>query len=726
MFVLAIVAIVYRVTATAITAALCVHIPKMATLGRFWPMLYVVFVAVAPVSASRSGAYGDGRPSTVTETSTTTTVTTTVTTTTTTTIVDINSICPLPHWDNASMDMISRHFRINDTDIASVPWVHGNSSNVLNVPTVECKHHADHRRVVVLLIDAIHRPLFEKKYPLVMNFSRLYHDVFHFNHHHTHGFNSPPNKQALYAGILKKATSATYTPKWLHKTFNQSGYTTIHADDVCKPTIVPGALTAIMGTKPGDVMPDDRALCTPRFPSCTDPDPSCSATSSLEFVAQAVEQHQRCDLFVTVNPNQEHSMRWWYSKADLWMLRFLERVVTRTTIVVILSDHGLHYGPASISPLGTAYRTNPFLMILWPKRMRGATSKALQRSTSASLTTHLNVYAFLDAIASGNLHSDASLASPNFALNQTCKEAFIPNTECRCILSGSCTFAAKQMAMTVLEDHLQVVSANPHCRPLNKSEFSMTSCTGVETAHVASFKRGHRFYQLKWDSEEANLAAVQQKTSWKKDIDPCRTKVPLGLWPLCICSSTVPAPFQLLPFEYTKPFDIADAQTDALALFTVDPNTVLHYMRCLEPRENRPLPLPGISNSVVFAYDNETVNAVNRQAAIHVGLAQRLSTALLMTPASARPFLLNPAQSLAQSTYEFLKAQSNTISGAASGETFPCARRQHNGAYSAVGESTLGAFLGSYHATKQYPTHRSCSECVDGLGVVRFMLVCTR
>ena len=646
MFVLAIVAIVYRVTATAITAALCVHIPKMATLGRFWPMLYVVFVAVAPVSASRSGAYGDGRvlfregartdsnfalasgmaqaklqstslrqrrtwkeetniatrklrelvtrmiggkrnktknpvdtlrttpleqlkPSTVTETSTTTTVTTTVTTTTTTTIVDINSICPLPHWDNASMDMISRHFRINDTDIASVPWVHGNSSNVLNVPTVECKHHADHRRVVVLLIDAIHRPLFEKKYPLVMNFSRRYHDVFHFNHHHTHGFNSPPNKQALYAGILKKATSATYTPKWLHKTFNQSGYTTIHADDVCKPTIVPGALTAIMGTKPGDVMPDDRALCTPRFPSCTDPDPSCSATSSLEFVAQAVEQHQRCDLFVTVNPNQEHSMRWWYSKADLWMLRFLERVVTPTTIVVILSDHGLHYGPASISPLGTAYRTNPFLMILWPKRMRGATSKALQRSTSASLTTHLNVYAFLDAIASGNLHSDASLASPNFALNQTCKEAFIPNTECRCILSGSCTFAAKQMAMMVLEDHLQVVSANPHCRPLNKSEFSMTSCTGVETAHVASFKRGHRFYQLKWDSEEANLAAVQQKTSWKKDIDPCRTKVPLGLWPLCICSSTVPAPYQLLPFEYTKPFDIADAQTDALALFTV-------------------------------------------------------------------------------------------------------------------------------------------------------------
>ena len=60
-FVLAIVAIIYRATAAAITAALCVRIPKMATLGRFWPVLYIVFVAVAPVSASRSGAYDDGR-----------------------------------------------------------------------------------------------------------------------------------------------------------------------------------------------------------------------------------------------------------------------------------------------------------------------------------------------------------------------------------------------------------------------------------------------------------------------------------------------------------------------------------------------------------------------------------------------------------------------------------------------------------------------------------------
>jgi hypothetical protein len=138
-------------------------------------------------------------------------------------------------------------------------------------------------------------------------------------------------------------------------------------------------------------------------------------------------------------------------------------------------------------------------MILWPKRMKGATSKALQRSTSASLTTHLNAYEFLDAIASGAPHSNASLASPNFALNQTCKEAFIPSTECRCLHSGSCTFAAEHEAMVVLEDQLQAVTANPHCMRLHKSEFTMISCTGEQTAHIASFTRGDRYYQVKWD-----------------------------------------------------------------------------------------------------------------------------------------------------------------------------------------------------------------------------------
>jgi glycerol-3-phosphate cytidylyltransferase len=489
--------------------------PKMTSSGRFWSLLYVVFVVMMPVSMSESGVYGDG-------------------------MVDGNSNCPLPYWDNAAMDVLAGRsdYQFNDTDIASIPWVHDDDGNVLNVPTVNCKQFVGghpRRRVVMLLIGAISRPLVEAKYPLLMNFSRQDHRAFHFKNHHTLGYNSPPNKEALYAGISRASKSTTVAPKWLHETFSQRGYTTIHADDVCEPTKVSGTLTALMGTKPGDVMPDDRALCFPRI-KCMDSEPSCSATSSLEFVAQAVEQHAQCDLFVTLNPNHEHSTRFGYSKADLWVVRFLERVVSHNTIVVISSDHGMHYGKPFMSPLDTAYRTNPFLMILWPKRMKGATSKALQRSTSASLTTHLNAYAFLDAIASGAPHSNASLASPNFALNQTCKEAFIPSTECRCLHSGSCTFAAEQEAMVVLEDQLQAVTANPHCMPLHKSEFTMTSCTGEQTAHIASFTRGHRYYQVKWDSEAAHLSSLGQLTVWKKDVDPCRSEVPNKLWSLCICN----------------------------------------------------------------------------------------------------------------------------------------------------------------------------------------------
>ena len=448
--------------------------------------------------------------------------------------VNINSICPLPRWDNATMDTLARRegYKINDTDITAVPWSTGN----LDVPTVKCEQRAKgttRRRVVVVLVDAIHRPLFETKYPLSMKFGQQDHTVLRFKHHHTHGYNSLPNQKALYAGISQATTSAD-APKWLHKTFKESGYTTIHADDACEPTETYGSLTNLMGAKPGDVMPDDRALCNVR---CTDPDPSCLGPSSLEFVAQAVEQHAHCDLFVTVNPQHEHSIRWWYSNADLWVLRFLQRVVDQHTIAVITSDHGLHYGAPSITPIGAAYRTNPLLLILLPKRMRGAKSKALQRSTSASLTTHLNTYAFLHAIASGTTHGKASLASPNFELNQTCKEALIPSTECRRILAGSCTSATEQRARTLLHHKLRAVSANPHCTPLDRTSFSITSCTGVETAHVASFRRGHRSYQLKWDSEQANLTTLVQQTAWAKDVDPCRSVIPRSLRPLCICSA---------------------------------------------------------------------------------------------------------------------------------------------------------------------------------------------
>lgn len=87
--------------------------------------------------------------------------------------------------------------------------------------------------------------------------------------------------------------------------------------------------------------------------------------------------------------------------------------------------------------------------------------------------------------------------------------------------------------------------------------------------------------------------------------------------------------FELTASLRFKTDNAGDMLTLSNALIARDPNTVLHYMRCLEPRRNRPLPLPGVSNSVVFAYDNETVNAVNRQAAFHVGLAQRIVYCLI-------------------------------------------------------------------------------------------------
>ena len=200
---------------TTISAALCscIPMPKMTSSGRFWSLLYVVFVVMMPVSMSESGVYGDG-------------------------MVDGNSNCPLPYWDNAAMDVLviagRSDYQFNDTDIASIPWVHDDDGNVLNVPTVNCKQFVGghpRRRVVMLLIGAISRPLVEAKYPLLMNFSRQDHRAFHFKNHHTihsgitlrqirrrctREFPEPPKAlQLLLSGYTRLSVSAVtrlYTP----------------------------------------------------------------------------------------------------------------------------------------------------------------------------------------------------------------------------------------------------------------------------------------------------------------------------------------------------------------------------------------------------------------------------------------------------------------------------------------------------------------------------------
>ena len=56
---------------------------------------------------------------------------------------DINSNCPLPRWDHATMDTLARRegYKINDTDITAVPWVRRTYCQILLLMLTELQGH---------------------------------------------------------------------------------------------------------------------------------------------------------------------------------------------------------------------------------------------------------------------------------------------------------------------------------------------------------------------------------------------------------------------------------------------------------------------------------------------------------------------------------------------------------------------------------------------------------
>ena len=214
----------------------------------------------------------------------------------------------------------------------------------------------------------------------------------------------------------------------------------------------------------------------------------------------------------------------------------------------MMSDHGLHYGIGD--PVGAAHRTNPFLIVLWPKSLeqRGEL-RALQRSSTANLTTHLNVHGFLSGLAAGTGHRTDSIGAPDFPLNQSCDEAHVTSEECRCSFTGTCASGSTiDRAREELVKALRPASEHPRCTPLNASDFSVVWCRGDQTAHHVAFKNGRRIYTLSWDDRNADPKwssrerTLTQQSAYKDDITPCIKEVPSSLYDTCICRSFIPSP----------------------------------------------------------------------------------------------------------------------------------------------------------------------------------------
>lgn len=352
-------------------------------------------------------------------------------------------------------------------------------------------------RVFVVLIDAITRPLFNQRYTSTLRMLREQrsHTLYSYDTMHTHGPNSLPNKWPLFFARVQpdRAHAANSTNSLIHRVFERHGYVTVHADDACAPLHMPGTLTSMVGGAPAHLVPpsDDDGWVPRLCPRGQSDGGKSQAKSSLAFVESAVERNAHCRIFATVNLNHEHlsTERHVSTHADEWLYAFVRRVITPDSVVVILSDHGLHYGKHLERPAAVSHRTNPPLHVLWPNdRTEGAVS--LRRATSATLVSHMDVYALLAGLATETVPTNSPL-SLHFPLQRTCADVGIAPVHCRCVLFGACASTAVQRARSLLESRLDA-ARHPACEELSISQFKQISCTGGDlsgSAFRASFSR---------------------------------------------------------------------------------------------------------------------------------------------------------------------------------------------------------------------------------------------
>jgi hypothetical protein len=124
-------------------------------------------------------------------------------------------------------------------------------------------------------------------------------------------------------------------------------------------------------------------------------------------------------------------------------------VSMRNAAIVLMSDHGIHFGTEYRTKVGFVHHKLPLATLLLPKAYLAAHSEQRDalRSNLHVLTTHLDVYRTLSELISGGKGSlDEEFASndPRFTLNvqshsllsrlpsRTCEEAGVRHDHCPC------------------------------------------------------------------------------------------------------------------------------------------------------------------------------------------------------------------------------------------------------------------------------------------------------
>ena len=260
--------------------------------------------------------------------------------------------------------------------------------------------------VLLILLDPISRSHFDRSMPqttatlAALNFIR-------FKRYTAVGPNSGPNQAALYSGTtLKKRNQLHKNLKgedsWLWDRLRAAGYVTLKGEDSCiensnmmqslEPNTTHGS--ALQGL-----------FCFSSFsrPNCIGPDLASSILFeygyqfmfTYEKLRRSTNRELRWASFMHFVDSHEDTMLL-SAALDPGLSKFLRKLDSEAyfenSVVIVSSDHGLHYGPNFASWKGRKEATEPILYIHIPDSLRHVVDIDVVKSNSHLWTTPFDLH----------------------------------------------------------------------------------------------------------------------------------------------------------------------------------------------------------------------------------------------------------------------------------------------------------------------------------------------
>ena len=275
-----------------------------------------------------------------------------------------------------------------------------------------------------------------------------------FQKHNVVGANSGPNQAALFAGAFGAERARLgmkdlrLKNRWLWDRLRKQGWSTTKVEDGCiRNSNMAQSLN--VSTTHGHQVKEMFCFAFHR-PNCIGSTLAAdhAITFVEQFIARQTEDGKPWAAFLSLVDSHEDSMTL-AGVLDAPISRFLSTVLaarSQDTVVMLVSDHGMHYGPYFSTYDGQREHRRPPLHIwLPPNAADDLASLELMRATmaanTAQVTTPLDVYATITDLLrldanDGTTNTDAasgpgvSLTRHRISPARSCAEAHIPVQYC--------------------------------------------------------------------------------------------------------------------------------------------------------------------------------------------------------------------------------------------------------------------------------------------------------